>query len=85
MLPIDWAMCEVLRYSVLLRAYPHVYPHAIHIFCGHVGEEAISYAHPRVSLAAFNSCDLGRLDYIWCLCTLPLLKYCNAPRCLLAT
>jgi hypothetical protein len=85
MLPIDWAMCEVLRYSVLLHAYPHVYPHTIHIFCGHVGEEAMSYAHPGLSLAAFNSDDLGRLDYIWLFCAVPLLKYCNAPRYLLAT
>jgi hypothetical protein len=40
-------MCEVLCHGKLLRAYPHVYPHAVHIFCGHRdrGEQC-----PKISL-----------------------------------
>jgi hypothetical protein len=34
-LPIDWAMCVVLRYGMVLVAHPHDYPQTIHIFCGH--------------------------------------------------
>jgi hypothetical protein len=33
-LPIDWAMCEVLWYGMVLVAHPHDYPQTIHIFCG---------------------------------------------------
>lgn len=34
-LPIDWAMCEVLWYGMVLVAHPHDYPQTIHTFCGH--------------------------------------------------
>jgi hypothetical protein len=34
-LPIDWAMCEVLWYDMGLLACPHDYPQPTHIFCGH--------------------------------------------------
>jgi len=34
-LPIAWAMCEVLWYGMALVAHPHDYPHVMHIFCGH--------------------------------------------------
>lgn len=43
-LPIDWAMCEVLWYGMTLVAHPHDYPHVMHIFCGHREWEGRSLA-----------------------------------------
>jgi hypothetical protein len=34
-LPIDWAMCEVLWYGMVLVAHPHDYPQIMHTFGGH--------------------------------------------------